>query len=167
MGVYSVDKLITETRRIAREYRLATGKTLPVTQEIAINDAISILNLRPNNDTSRAYDAYFDLEEDETLKVQIKGRTIFNEKKSGHRIGQLKLEQEWDAIILVIMDADFMPQEIYMARRADILEEIEDKEALNKKGPITVAKFKIISELLWTEQNGLEQGSLWTNTASS
>ena len=126
MGVYSVDKLITETRRIAKEYRLATGKTLPVTPEIAINDAISILGLTPNNDTSRAYDACFDYE-GAALKVQIKGRTIFDEKKSGYRIGQLKLEQEWDAIMLVIMDADFMPQEIYMAKRDAILSELEDK----------------------------------------
>ncbi len=41
MGIYSVDKLIAETRRIAKEYRLAIGKTLPVTPEIAIQDAIS------------------------------------------------------------------------------------------------------------------------------
>ncbi len=31
MAIYSVDKLISETRRIAKEYRLATGKILPVT----------------------------------------------------------------------------------------------------------------------------------------
>lgn len=165
MGVYSVDKLITETRRIAKEYRLATGKVLPVTPEIAINDAISILDLIPNNDTSKAYDAVFE-HGDERFKVQIKGRAIFNEKRQGHRIGQLKLEQEWDAIILVIMNADFMPQEIYMAKRQDILEELEDKQLTNKKGPMTIAKFKLISELLWTEQNGLEQGELWSNTAS-
>ena len=42
MGIYSVNKLIAETRRIAKEYRLATGKILPVTPEIAINDAIII-----------------------------------------------------------------------------------------------------------------------------
>ena len=165
MAVYSVDKLITETRRIAKEYRLATGKTLPVTPEIAINDAISILELKPNNDPLKAYDAYFDID-GETLKVQIKGRAIFDEKKSGHRIGQLKLEQEWDAIILVIMDSDFMPQEIYMARRENILHELKDKKSLNKKGAMTINKFKVISELLWTQQSGLEQGVIWSNTAS-
>ncbi len=165
MGVYSVDKLITETRRIAKEYRMATGKTLPVTPEIAINDAISILELEPNNDQTRAYDAYFDYD-GERLKVQIKGRAIFDEKKSGHRIGQLKLEQEWDAIMLVILDSEFMPQEIYMARREEILDELEKKKAMNKKGAMTVNKFKIISELLWTEEGGHEKGAVWTNTAS-
>ena len=79
MSIYSVDKLIKETRRIASEYRKATGKILPVTPEIAINDAISILKLTPNNDNNLPFDATMD-KEDKTLKVQIKGRAIFNEK---------------------------------------------------------------------------------------
>jgi hypothetical protein len=155
MGVYSVDKLIAETRRIAKEYRLATGKILPVTPEIAINDAISILELHPNNGKSPGYDAIYERNGEE-LKVQIKGRAIFDDKKGGYRIGQVKREQEWDAIILVIMNADFMPEEIYIARRETILDELDENKKNNKKGAMTLAKFKLISELLWTEQFGLE-----------
>jgi hypothetical protein len=154
MGVYSVEKLIAETRRIAKEYRLATGKTLPVTPEIAINDAISIFGLTPNDENILGYDAVYD-RDGEQLKVQIKGRVIFDDKKQGYRIGQVKIEQEWDAIIMVIMNADFMPEEIYMAKRNVILDEVGKKN--NKKGAMTLAKFKLISELLWTEQNGFEQ----------
>jgi len=156
MGIYAVDKLIAETRRIAKEYRLATGKTLPVTPEIAINDAISILELEPNDGKELGYDAIYE-KNGSHLKVQIKGRAIFNDKKQGHRIGQLKTEQDWDAIILVIMNADFMPEEIYMAERDIILDELEEKKKNNKKGAMTLAKFKLISELLWTEQNGFEK----------
>lgn len=159
MGVYSVDKLIAETRRIAKEYRLATGKTLPVTPEIAINDAISILELLPNEENNSGYDAVYE-KDGERLRVQIKGRAIFDDKKGGYRLGQLKTEQEWDAIVLVIMNADFMPEEIYIARRAVILDELEEKKKNNKKGAMTLAKFKLISELLWTEQNGFEQVEL-------
>lgn len=162
MGIYSVDKLISETRRIAKEYRLATGKTLPVTPEIAIHDAISILELLPNEENTPGYDAIYEKGE-ERLKVQIKGRAIFNDKKQGHRLGQLKIEQQWDAIILVIMNADFMPEEIYMAERDIILDELEGKN--NKKGVMTLAKFKLISELLWTEQNGFEEDGVWSNKA--
>ena len=156
MGIYSVNKLIAETRRIAKEYRLATGKTLPVTPEIAINDAISILELSPNDENIPGYDAIYEVA-GESLKVQIKGRAIFNEKRQGHRLGQIKTEQEWDAVILVIMNADFMPEEIYMAKRDDIMDVLEEKRKNNKKGAMTIAQFKLISELLWTEQNGLEQ----------
>ena len=155
MGVYSVNKLITETRRIAKEYRLATGKTLPVTPEIAINDAISILEMQPNETKNAGYDAIYE-RDGEQLKVQIKGRAIFDDKKGGYRIGQLKVEQDWDAIVLVIMNADFMPEEIYMAERDIILDELEEKKKSNKKGAMTLAKFKLISELLWTEQFGFE-----------
>ncbi len=164
MGIYSVDKLIAETRRIAKEYRLATGKTLPVTPEIAINDAISILELLPNEENIPGYDAIYE-KDDERFKVQIKGRAIFNDKKSGHRIGQLKIEQEWDAIVLVVMNGDFMPEEIYMVKRDIILDELEEKKKNNKKGAMTLAKFKLISELLWTEQNGFENGEVWSNKA--
>tara|TARA_R110002072_G_scaffold157176_1_gene307755 strand:+ start:9404 stop:9883 length:480 start_codon:yes stop_codon:yes gene_type:complete len=159
MGIYSVNKLIAETRRIAKEYRLATGKTLPVTPEIAINDAISILELTANDENKPGYDAIYNIGE-ERLKVQIKGRVIFNEKRQGHRLGQIKIEQVWDAILLVIMNADFMPDEIYMAKRDDIMDVLEDKIKNNKKGAMTIAQFKLISELLWTEQNGLEQDAI-------
>lgn len=159
MGVYSVDKLIAETRRIAKEYRLATGKTLPVTPEIAINDAISILELAPNNENIPGYDAVYE-KNGERLKVQIKGRIIFDDKKRGHRIGQLKTEQEWDAIILVVMNADFMPEEIYMCKRDVILDELEEKKKNNKKGAMTLAKFKLIAELLWSDNGGLVQVNL-------
>jgi len=155
MGVYSVNKLIAETRRIAKEYRLATGKILPVTPEIAINDAISILSLIPNDENIPGYDAIYEFG-DKSLRVQIKGRAIFNEKRSGHRLGQIKIEQEWDAIILVIMNADFMPEEIYMANREDIVGELEEKTKNSKKGAMTIAKFKLISELLWSEQDSSE-----------
>jgi hypothetical protein len=156
MGVYSVDKLITETRRIAKEYRLATGKTLPVTPEIAINDAISILEMQSNESKNSGYDAIYE-KNGEQLKVQIKGRAIFDDKKGGYRIGQVKTEQEWDAIVLVIMNADFMPEEIFMAKREVIIDELEEKKKNNKKGAMTLAKFKLISELLWTDQYGLEE----------
>ena len=85
MAIYSVDKLISETRRIAKEYRFATGKILPVTAEIALNDAISILELSPNDENLPGYDAVYEHGE-ERLRVQIKGRLIFNEKRQGHRI---------------------------------------------------------------------------------
>lgn len=78
-------------------------------------------------------------------------------KKQGHRIGQIKIEQEWDAIILVIMNADFMPEEIYMCKQDIILNELEEKKKNNKKGAMTLAEFIFISESLWINQDGLKQ----------
>ena len=79
----------------------------------------------------------------------------------GHRLGQLKLEQQWDAIALVIMDADFETDEIYLAEREAITESINNSK--NKRGSISVARFKIIGELLWSAENGIENDGYWSN----
>ena len=45
LTVYSLDKLISETRRLAAEYKRSTGQSLPVSGEIARHDAARILDL--------------------------------------------------------------------------------------------------------------------------
>ena len=57
-------------------------------------------------------------------RIQIKSRTIFDESKSGQRIGQLNIDQAWDSVVLVLMDEEYEPYEIYEAEREDILEYI-------------------------------------------
>lgn len=161
MSVYAVDKLITEARRLAREYRQATGKTLPITGEIAINDAVRLLNMNAAAAEQTGFDANFSYK-GASLRVQIKGRAIVNTQRSGHRLGQLKMEQQWDAIVLVIMDANFETEEIYLAEREAITDSINKSK--NKRGSISIARFKIIGELLWSAENGIENEACWSNT---
>ncbi len=150
MSVYSVDKLTNEARKLAREYRLATGKTLPISGEIAINDAIRILEMRAAEDITQGFDAYIE-KDGEELRVQIKGRAIINNRKGGHRLGQLKLEQDWDAIVLVIMDENYDSEEIYLCTRDSIEETISTSKS--KRGSLSVSKFKNIGELLWSKED--------------
>ncbi len=161
MSVYAVDKLITQARRLAKEYRQVTGKTLPVTGEIAINDAIRLLGMAAASELNCGFDAVLEYQQ-QRLRVQIKGRAIVNSKRSGHRLGQLKLEQDWDAIVLVIMDVDYETSEIYLAERETIMEAIN--ESKNKRGSISIARFKIIGDLLWSAENGIENDGYWNNT---
>ncbi|MDX1519754.1 MAG: hypothetical protein R3318_06485, partial [Gammaproteobacteria bacterium] len=70
MPVYSIDKLTDEARRLALEYREATGKTLPVTAEIAVNDAIRLLKLTPNDSGTAGYDALLNMD-GRDLRVQV------------------------------------------------------------------------------------------------
>ncbi|NKB37091.1 MAG: hypothetical protein GKR93_07935 [Gammaproteobacteria bacterium] len=149
MSVYSVDKLIGEARRLAREYRLATGKNLPISGEIAVNDAIRLLEMRSADIDSPGFDAWLE-KDDKQLRVQIKGRAIINNRKSGHRLGQLKIEQNWDAIVLVVMDENYESVEIYLASRDDIERTIS--ESNSKRGSLSVSKFKNIGELLWSRE---------------
>jgi len=166
VGVYSVDKLITEARRLAADYRRATGKPLAgVSGEIAQHDAIRLLDLELCNPPLAGCDATGSSGSRKGKKVQIKGRTIFDEAKTGQRIGQLKMEQEWDLVVLVLLDEELETFEVYEASRAELKEAMavggSSKRA--KRGAMSVAKFKIISRLVWSRENGLEDDELWDN----
>lgn len=109
MGIYEVDTLIEQTRMLAAEYRRTTGKPLPVTTEIANHDAARLLDLEIINPPPGGYDAVGKTGEREGIRYQIKGRAIFDEKKGGQRLGQLKVDKEWDAILLVLLNENYEP----------------------------------------------------------
>ncbi|MBT3012159.1 MAG: hypothetical protein KUF77_06825 [Candidatus Thiodiazotropha sp. (ex Lucina aurantia)] len=164
MTLYAADKLIAQARVLAAEYRRTMGKPLPgISNEIAEYDAIKLLQLEPKPTSEGGYDAV-DSKRGDKL-IQIKSRTIFDESKSGQRIGQLKLDKDWDSVVLVLMDEDYEPYEIYEAERDDIIEYV-GKSSSNraKRGAMSVARFKIIGRLAWTRENGLEP-EVWDNQA--
>ena len=148
LTLYAVDKLMSEARRIAAEYRRTTGKSLGISAEIARHDACRLLALEVE-DNGSGFDAY----DQDGRKIQIKGRTIFDESKSGQRIGQLKLEQDWDAVVLVLMDAEFQTTEIYRAARG-VVEEAFEETRRSKRGAMSVARFKKIAERVWDREQG-------------
>ncbi len=152
--VYSVDRLISETRRLAAEYRKATGKSLAVSAEIARHDACRLLGLEPVDGVG-GHDA-LDPAFTPPRRVQIKGRAIFDESKPGQRIGQLKLDQEWDVVMLVLMDEAFETTEILEADREAVVEALQDSEGRprSKRGAMSVARFRRIGRLVWTPQEG-------------
>ena len=166
MGLYQVDKLMGEARRLAREYRLAMGKPLAgISAELAVHDAIRLMDLEAAPKGAGGYDAV-GRGTREGKRIQIKGRTIFDESKGGQRIGQLRIEQDWDSVMLVLMDENHDPIEIHEAERDEVLE-AADKTSSNrsKRGAVSVAKFKIIGKLVWTRENGVEDDDVWDNQA--
>lgn len=165
MAVYSVDKLIAEARRLATEFRRTTGKPLPgVSGEIAEHDAARLLNLELLKTRPGGFDA-IGRGRRQGWRVQIKGRAIFDETRSGQRIGQLKMDQDWDSVMLVLMDDHYETFEIYEAER----EEIEDAMAAagsssrRKRGAMSVARFRNIARLVWTREDGEISDELWSN----
>ncbi len=153
MPIYSVDKLISQARKLASEYKQATGKTLPgMSSEIANYDASQLLNLTLSEDSGQGFDAI----DKDGRKIQIKGRTIFDEGKSGQRIGQIKLNQQWDCVVLVLLDQSYESYEIYEASRDELLEYIDQSSpAQKKRGALSVARFRIIGNLMWTRDGEL------------
>jgi hypothetical protein len=163
--VYAVDKLISEARRLAAEYRRATGKTLAISNEIAKHDACEQLNLEPVEDQHvGGYDALGREGRLAGQRLQIKARAIFDEQKSGQRIGQLKLDKHWDGVVLVLMDEEFAAREMHWASRDEIEAAVnEDNSKRAKRGVMSVNKFKIIGHLVWTREEGILEDELWDN----
>jgi hypothetical protein len=158
LKVYAADKLIAQARQLAAEYRRTMGKPLPgISNEIAEHDAIRLLALNPKPEGALGYDAVDP--QNNNQRIQIKSRTIFDESKTGQRIGQIKMEQEWDSVVLVLMNKEYEPYEIYEAERDD-LEESANKSSSNraKRGALSIARFKIIGQLVWSKEEGLITG---------
>ncbi len=164
MGPYSVDKLMTEARRLAAEYRRATGKPLAISNEIAVFDAARLLDLRIPERPAAGYDA-IGRGSREGLRILIKARAVFDENKSGQRIGQLKLDKEWDRVMLVLMDEEYEPCEIYEAERPVIVDSLKEREerSRNRRGSMTIARFRHLSRLVWTREEGEITDELWEN----
>lgn len=168
VAVYAIDKLITEARRLASEYRKATGKPLGgVSGQIAEYDAARLLDLQMCEPRAAGYDA-IGRGLREGKRIQIKGRAIFDEGKSGQRIGQLSTEQAWDSVVLVLMDENHDPYEIYEADRDAVIKAIEASQSSkrSKRGALSVARFKNIARLVWTCESGIEENEIWDNQAS-
>ncbi|MGD8526772.1 MAG: hypothetical protein PVJ63_11025 [Thioalkalispiraceae bacterium] len=161
MSIYEVDKLLGEARRIAAEYRRTTGTSLPITSEIAKHDACVYLELEPANESQGGYDA----QNKDGLRIQVKGRAIFDESKGGQRLGKMKLEQEWDALAMVLMDENFETTEIYLATRDEIETALQEQvnSKRSKRGAMSVARFKHIARLVWTREEGRIDDEIWTN----
>ncbi|MEO1889554.1 MAG: hypothetical protein ABGX33_06525 [Cycloclasticus sp.] len=176
-SVYSVDKLIEQARQLAADFKKMTGKPLPgVSNEIAEHDAAKFLGLELSENRSDGYDAKRELGAG-PKKVQIKARTIFNDNYRGQRLGQLKLDKDWDSVVLVLMNEDYQAFEIYEATRDDINEDyqafeiyeatrddifdnLNDNSSRMKRGAMSVAKFRNIATLVWTKEDGLDT-SAW------
>jgi len=164
VSVYAEDKLIGQARLLAAEYRRTMGKPLPgISNEIALHDAMRLLSLTPAAGSAGGIDAIDPARDDKN--IQIKSRTIFDETKSGQRIGQINVDQSWDSVLLVLMDEEYESYEIYEAERDDLLEYMQKSSTGRaRRGALSVARFKNIGRLVWARNGGLE-AELWDNQA--
>ena len=165
VGIYEVETLIEQTRKLAAEYRRTTGQALPVTAEIANHDAVTLLGLELITPPPGGYDAIGLEGERKGVRYQIKGRAIYDEAKGGQRIGQIRINQEWDAVLLVLLDEELYPFSIYEASRGEIEDAMADSQESRRssRGAMSVARFKNISRLVWTSSEGEVSDEVWEN----
>ncbi|TQV85784.1 hypothetical protein [Aliikangiella coralliicola] len=143
---YNIAALMEQTRLVAADYRNTTGQALPVTAELARFDAIDRLNLQ-KLDGEQGVDAVDANKTQE--KYLIKGRVIFKGGKARQKLGQLSLESGWEYLLMVIYDATYQPTQIYKVDRTIIEKELVNSPK-DKRGSMTVAKYKAIGELVWS-----------------
>jgi hypothetical protein len=143
---------MVEARKLAAQFRVATGKPLGISSEIAVHDVIRLMNLAPAESPQAGYDA-IGKGPREGQRIQIKGRTVSDEAKSNQRIGQIKVDQEWDSVMLVLMDEQYEPLQIFEAQREQILEAVAKTSTKRRnRGALSVAKFKHLGKLVWSAE---------------
>lgn len=146
-----MDKLMAEARRLAAEYRRATGKTLAISGEIAVADAIALLGLDAAPDEADGYDVVRRGPAGDT-RLQVKARLVFDDTRRPHRLGQLKTDKTWDAVLLVLMDENYAAVEILEAPRAAIEAALAAAKP-NRRGTLSVARFRHLGTVVWTRES--------------
>ncbi len=163
MNTIAVETLITKTRALAALYRETTGQTLPVSAELSRYDAAKLLGLSPLKPPVAGVDFVGTQGPYRCKKIQVKSRVIFNEQSSGYRIGQLNLSMEWEIVVLVLYNADYEPFAMYGLDKEAIQQALSQSPGKQSRGAMSLAKFKALGQLIWTQENGLEWDEIWSN----
>ncbi len=158
VSTYDVSKLMDQTRLIAADYRRATGHALPVTIELARFDAFNMLELTEPQTQLEGIDALGHGKYKER-KYQIKGRVMFGKAKGRRMIGQLSWQSDWTHVLVVLYSPEYEPLEILQANR-EVLAKATANDKPNKRGSMTVAKFRALGSCIWSaEQPSKSQSS--------
>lgn len=135
-------------KQVAIDYYRLTGKPLGITGEIGEYYAAKHLGLELAEARTPGFDAYGT----NRRRIQIKSRSIPQSKKlTGQRLGSIRLEHEWDVVILVLMDKNFEPFEMYEADRESIEEALRKpgSKARNERNALAVTNFISIGTKVW------------------
>ena len=146
--IQQIGNVLERAKAAAIDYYRLTGKPLGITGEIGEYYAANHLNLELADARTAGYDAT----DQAGRRIQIKARSIAaKDMRPGQRVGSIRLDHDWDAVVLVIMDELFEPQIMYEAERGAIEEALTrpGSKARNERGALAVSKFKSIGKQVW------------------
>jgi hypothetical protein len=143
-------QLLAEAKRLAKEYRALTGRPLGVTGEVAEYEVARLLDVELSPVRQAGYDAMRQTPGG-IERLQIKGRCILPGAKRSQQIGGIKLDYEWDVVLLVLLDETFEATAIYEADRGAVEAALvaPGSKARNERGALAVSKFKSIGRRIW------------------
>jgi hypothetical protein len=145
-----VGRIIRSAKQLARRYRDITGRPLGITGEVAEYEAALILGLTLSPARQPGHDAVAK-RNGKRWRLQIKARCIRDPSKRGGRIPQIKLNKGWDAVLLVLLDANLEPFAMYEASRRVVRGALlrPGSRARNDRGALSVSQFRSIARLVW------------------
>ncbi len=142
--------ILAEAKRLAQEYRALTGKPLGITGEVAEFEAARILAVELTPPRQAGYDA-IERVNGTTRRLQIKGRCRLDGSKLSQRLGPIRTDHDWDAVLMVLLDQNLEATEIYEADRAAVVAALTARgsKARDEQGAMAVSKFRAIGHLRW------------------
>jgi len=145
-----IGRVLRSAKRLARRYYTLTGRPLGITGEIAEYEAVRLLKLERSPVRQSGYDA-IRRRKGKLTKLQVKARCILDPSKPGQRIGQIRLDREWDAVLLVILDRDLEPVAIHEAGRRAVAKALltPGSKARNQRGALALNQFRRIARCVW------------------
>ena len=145
----TLNRVISEAKKLARQYRQITGKPLGITGEIGEITAAELFNLK----LTEARHPGFDAMAQDGRRIQIKSRCV--KPKSSQRVGRINLNHDFDTVMLVLMDEDYEPLNVYEAMREDVERELQvpGSKSRNVRGALGVRKFVSISSQIWSRED--------------
>jgi hypothetical protein len=140
-------ELIQDAKKLARQYRQFTGKPLGITGEVGEFIAADLLHLELTDARNPGYDAVGQ----DGRRIQIKSRCILPNSKPGGRVGSIRLNHEFDSVMLVLMNENFEPLEIYEANYSNVKFALEKEGSIarNVRGSLGINQFKAIGSSVW------------------
>jgi hypothetical protein len=143
--------IIRQAKTLARKYYTLTGRPLGVTGEVGEYEACRLLGLRLADVRETGFDAsrYVGTRR---RRYQIKTRCLLPGCKPGQRMGAIKLEKPWDAVLLVLLNDRFEATEIHEASRTKVTRAIQDPGSMARaRGQLGVTLFKKIGKQVWAK----------------
>ena len=145
-----VMEVLGKAKSLAQRYRTLTGKPLGITGEVAEFEAARLLKLKLTEARQVGYDA-IRMEKGVPHRLEIKGRCLLPRAKQGQRMSRIDIRQEFDGVLLVLMDEYYNATAIYEADRKPVIAALKapGSKSRNERGALSVNKFKAIGRLDW------------------
>lgn len=143
--------LLERVKQVAKRYYGLTGRPLGCTGEIAEYEAVRLLGLDLAPVRQSGFDAIRHTPSG-PRRLQIKGRCLRGPRPAG-RLGRIDCSNdEWDAVLLVLLDEDLEAIAIYEAQREAVVAALQKpgSKSRNDRGAMAVSQFKSIGDLVWT-----------------